>query len=200
MRSLDERPQIYMYLPVLQRYAPDETLIGRSTGDPRALVSPLRAIVQQIDPALPLFNVRTMSQQVGGSLLPRRIAAGGAAIVGLLALLLAMIGLYGVVSYSVSRRTQEIGLRIALGASAADVRRMIVSGALGSVLVGAAVGLAAAFGATRFLRALLYGVSPLDPMTFIVVPLMLLVVAALASYLPARRATRIDPMLALRAE
>ena len=199
-RSLSEPPRLYMYLPVFQHYEPDETLVVRTAGAPTALVGPLRQAVHAVDPALPLFRVVTMAQHLQAALTTRRIAAAGAAAFGLLALLLAMVGLYGVVACSVSQRTHEIGLRMALGARPADVVRMVVVRAMRPAVAGAIVGLVAAFGASRFVRAMLYGVAPTDPVTFAGVTVVLLVVALAAAWLPARRAMKVDPVDALRYE
>ena len=187
-----------MYLPVFQHYEPDETLVVRTAGAPTAPVGPLRQAVHAVDPALPLFRVVTMAQHLQAALTTRRIAAAGAAAFGLLALLLAMVGLYGVVACSVSQRTHEIGLRMALGARPADVVRMVVVRAMRPAVAGAIVGLVAAFGASRFVRAMLYGVTPTDSVTFAGVTVVLLVVALAAAWLPARRAMKVDPVNALR--
>jgi predicted permease len=199
-RSIDERARLYMYLPVYQRYEPDETLVVRTAGEPTALVEPLRRLVAGLDPNLALFNVRTMAEHVNGALGSRRVAATGAVVFGLLALALAMVGVYGVVSYTVTRRTHEIGVRVALGARPGDVFRMALVHGLRPAAVGAVIGLAAAYAAARLLRGLLYGVSPGDPATFAAVALLLALVAVAAAWVPARRAMRTDPVTALRYE
>jgi len=199
-RSLDERERLYMYVPVLQRYEPDETLILRTSEDPGVVVESLRQLVRELDPNLAVFNVTTMAHRVNGSLGSRRIAATGAAVFGLLALCLAMVGLYGVVSYTVTQHVHEIGIRMALGARGGDIFRMVLAHGLRPTIVGAGIGVVAAFGTMRFLSALLYGVTPTDPVIFIGIPTLLIVVAILASWLPARRAMTVDPVHTLRYE
>ena len=142
----------------------------------------------------------TLAQQVADNLVQERLLATLAGFVGALALLLAMIGLYGVLSHLVSQQTREIGVRMAVGAQQANVLRMVLGGGMRTALVGVGLGIAGALALTRFLSSLLYGVEPTDPATFITVTLLLLGVALLACYIPARRATRVDPMTALRYE
>jgi predicted permease len=174
----------------------------RVAGNPLALIPTVREAVNRIDSHLPLFDLRTQSQEIndtldqGSFLLVARLSS----VFGFLGLLLASVGLYGLLSYEVGRRTREIGIRMALGAQNSEVLNMIARQGLGLTLVGLAVGLGAALGLTRFLSSLLYGVKPTDPVTFIAVSLILTAVALLASYVPARRATKVDPMVALRYE
>ncbi len=151
-----------------------------------------------IDPDLPLTNVSTQLDQIEGRFAQERLFAEACAWFGALALLLACIGLFGLMSYSVSRRTNEIGIRMALGAERLTVMRLVMSESMALVGLGLAAGLVLAFGVSRFVAALLFGVDATDPVTFVAVSFLMLAVAALASYLPANRAARVDPAVALR--
>ena len=199
--TIGEAPQLFVYTPSGQRYVSTATLVVRAAGgDPRALIPALNAEVRAMDPALPLFDVKTVEEHMGVSLFPARVAAALLGAFGLLALLLAGMGVYGVVSYAAAQRTREIGIRMALGARRGDVLRLVAG--RGMLLVGAGVclGLAGALALTRFMEGLLYGVSATDPVTFALVVAVLLAVALLACLVPARRATKVDPMIALRYE
>jgi len=154
----------------------------------------------KVDSNLPVIHVRTMDNLISDSVSPRRFSSVLVAIFAGLALLLAAVGIYGVMSYTVSRRTQEIGLRMALGAQMASVRRMILGQTLKLTLLGVGLGLAGAFVVARFLTSLLFGVGMYDPVTFLGVAALLIAVALAASYIPARRAMRVDPIVALRYE
>src|SRR5215475_12926738 len=176
------------------------TLQVRASSEPSALISAIRAEVRRIDETMAVFDVRPLSAFIAESIVQERLLTMLLSFFGLLAMLLAAIGLYGVISYSVSQRTQEIGIRISLGARSRDVLRLVVGQGMKLVLVGLITGLAAAFGLTRWLKTLLFGVSATDPLTFTVIALLLTLVALLACYLPARRATKVDPMIALRCE
>jgi putative ABC transport system permease protein len=188
------------YLPYRQSPLQRFTLVVRTKSDPLAMQGAVREQVQALDKGQPVYAVQTMEQIVDSSLSSRRtntqLLAGFAA----LALLLAAIGIYGVMAYFVTQRTNEIGVRVALGAQKRNILRLIVGKGTILTLAGAAIGVAASFGATRFLQSLLFGVSATDPLTFFVVPLLLCVVALAACYIPARRAMRVDPMVALRYE
>jgi predicted permease len=199
-RSLGDRSRPYVYRPLMQSYEPKMTLVVRTTGEPTALAGAVRTQLRALDPNLPLADVRTLAEQFDLSLLPSRVAAWTLGGFGLLALALAGIGVYGVVSYSVAQRTREIGVRVALGATRRDVLRLVLGEGLKMVAAGLATGLLLAFAATRLVAGFLYGVGATDPLTFAGVPLLLGAVAALAGYLPARRATKVDPMKALRYE
>jgi predicted permease len=172
----------------------------RTAADPIAFVPRIRSVVDQMDPNLPVNRIRTESQRIDTQIFAERLIARLASFFGLLALLLSCIGLYGLLAYEVARRTREIGIRMALGARSGDVLRLVIGQGLALAMVGAAIGIGAALGVTRFLSSMLYGVKPADPVTFIGVALFLAAVALLACYIPARRATRVDPMVALRYE
>ncbi len=193
-----------VYLPILQM--PQESpmlglnLAVRTASDPTVIISGLRNIVRSLDPEAPLFQVRTMEEVLSTSVAPRRFNMLLLAAFAGLALLLASIGIYGVMSYSVSQYTQEIGIRMALGARAADVLRLIIRQGMGLVLIGLAIGTAGALALTRVMSSLLFEVKPADPLTFASVSVLLAAVAFAANYIPARRATRVDPMIALRYE
>jgi predicted permease len=199
-RSLGDRSRPYVYTPLFQSYQPKMTLVVRTAGEPVALAGTVRAQLRALDPNLPVAEVRTLEEQFDLSLLPARVAAYTLGGFGLLALALAAIGVYGVVSYSAAQRTREIGVRVALGAGAPDVLRLVLGEGLSVVGLGLALGLALAFAATRVFAGFLYGVGAADPLTFVGVPLLLGAIALAAGYLPARRATKIDPMVALRHE
>jgi predicted permease len=190
------------YLPVAQSYVSTETLQIRSGRSAQETVAEVRAIADSLAPAIPMYGVRTMTAALhgGNGLLFFEIGASLAAALGLLGLILAVVGVYGVMSYSVSQRTQEIGLRIALGAQKRDILGMI--GRQGAVIVasGLAVGLLAALAVGRLVSDFLVGITPSDPITYVGVSVLLAAVACLATYLPTRRATRVDPMVALRYE
>jgi predicted permease len=200
---IGEEPRPYVYLPLAQRYQGAVTLMVRSSESPEALVAPLRDAVRSLDPDLPLYNVRTMNAHVRDSvfgLMPLRMGAAIAGAQGLIGLLLAVMGLYAVVSYSVSRRTREIGVRVALGAAGGDVIRLVVREGLRLTLVGVVIGLVVSVGLGAVLSTQLYGIRAMDARVYVGVTALLLGVAALACYVPARRATRVDPLVALRAE
>jgi predicted permease len=200
---LGEAPRPYFYMPLSQDYRSPATLMVRAASEPTALVAPLTQVLRTLDPDLPVFNVKTMDAHVRESvmgLMPLRMGAAMAGGQGLIGLLLAVMGLYAVVSYAVTRRTRELGLRIALGARSADVVRLVVRDGMRLTAIGLVLGLLAATGLGFVLSRVLYGVRAMDPLVYAGVVGLLLVVAALACYLPARRATRVDPMIALRAE
>ncbi|MFY9609602.1 MAG: ABC transporter permease [Blastocatellia bacterium] len=199
-RTLGEAPRPTAYVPLAQNHETGMALHVRTTGRPSSVAGAVRREIQSLDQNLPVTNLQPMSEVVGSSLFAARMGAVLLATFGLLALLLAGVGLYGVMSYTVSRRTREIGIRMALGAQSGSVLRLVLNEGLRLVGSGVAVGLVVAAGATRLLASFLYGVSPLDAATFAAIPLVLALVALLASYLPARRAAKVDPMIALRYE
>jgi predicted permease len=185
-------------------YAPHHTGVAtfelRTAADPQALLPAIREVVGQVNADLPLFNVTTQSQQIDRLLFQERLVARLAGFFGVLALVLACIGLYGLLSYEVSRRTREIGIRIALGAQPETVLKLVLRQGIALALVGAAVGIGVALGVTRYLGSMLFNVRASDPLTMSAVAALLALVALAACYIPARRATRVDPMVALRYE
>jgi putative ABC transport system permease protein len=176
------------------------SIVVRSAGDPLALVPFLRQAVLDVDHDVPLDNVMTMDARVSASVAGPRLYAVLLGAFAMLALALAAVGLYGVLSYSVSQRHREFGVRLALGAERGDILRLVVQQGLALTLVGVALGLAGALGVTRFLKTLLFGISPNDPATYAAICALLVAVAFLACWIPARRASRVDPMAALRVE
>ena len=186
-----------MYVPQTMQGASFEV---RTASDPQALVPAIRRTVAQINPNLPLRDLTTESQQIDRLLFQERLVARLSGLFGLLALALACIGLYGLLAYEVTRRTREIGIRSALGAQRGDVLRLVVNQGLWLALAGAAAGIGVALGVTRYLKAMLYDVSAYDPFTIVVVSALLVLVALVACLIPARRATNVDPMAALRYE
>jgi predicted permease len=198
--SMNEGPEAFLYLPFFQHPRTDANVLVRTSGDPRALLGAVKAQVSALDPGVPLVDTDTISDLFHVSLFPYRTAAAVATVLGVLGLLLAAVGLYGVISYSVTQRTHEIGIRVALGASQIDVLRLVVGQGFKLTMMGVGVGVAGALALTRYLSSLLYSVKPTDPLTFIAVSLILVAVALLACYIPARRAAKVDPMVALRYE
>ncbi|HET8948038.1 MAG TPA: ABC transporter permease [Candidatus Polarisedimenticolia bacterium] len=198
--SLGEEPQPKAFVPLGQYYEPAMTLLVRTTGDPKPLLESVRRAVQGMDANLPLTNVQTVSSLLDQALWAPRMAAILLSIFGGLALLLATIGVYGVTSYSVGQRTHEFGLRMALGARTNDVLGLVLKQGMRPVAIGVGLGLVAALWVTRYVATLLVGVGATDPVVFSVIALLLLAVAALAGYVPARRATRVSPTVALRYE
>ena len=174
------------------------SVVIRTTGDPAGVAPALRSAAAAFDETLPVSNVRTMSRHLGIALLPARLAGASLGVFGLLGLVLASVGMYGVMSYTVSQRRREIGIRMAVGAATRDVVGLIMKQGLALVITGAAIGLLAALGASQLLQGVLYSPRVIDPLTFIGVPLLLTAVAALASWLPARGASGVDPLEALR--
>jgi ABC-type antimicrobial peptide transport system permease subunit len=160
----------------------------------------VRGEVAALDKNLPLYDVKTMRLHLGLALLPARLAGSVLGVFGLVALILAAAGIYGVMAYSVAQRTREIGIRMALGANARDVLRLVTRQGMALALIGMVIGLTAALALTQLLKSLLFGVSATDPLTFVVITLLLMVVALLACWIPARRAAKVDPMIALRCE
>ena len=199
-RDLREQPLPFVYIPVGQEPQSGMTLMVRTAGDPKLLAGVVRNEVRAVNKNVPVFAVETMGERIATQIAADRMIAVLLSIFGGGALLLAAIGIYGVVSYSVAQRTHEIGIRIALGAEQRDILKLIVGQGMVLVFVGAGIGLLLAFALTWALQSLLFGVSATDPLTFSVVLLVLIGVALLACYLPARRATKVDPLVALRYE
>jgi predicted permease len=199
-RNLREPALPFIYIPFGQEYQSGMTLLVRTKGDPEDVVGALHNEMRALNKDVPLFSVQTMSERIGGQLAADRMIAVLLSVFGGGALLLAAIGIYGVMGYAVVQRTHEIGIRLALGAEQRDILKLIVRQGLVLIAIGAGIGLAVALAATQVLKSLLFGVSATDPLTFTLVIVVLVGVALLACYLPARRATKIDPLEALRYE
>jgi predicted permease len=198
--SLAEDPKPAIFRPQLRDYSSNVSLIVRTKRDPRALLATLQQEMRKLDSTMPLYEVKTLTEHMDIPLFPAKMAAGALGSFGVLALVLAAVGIYGVMSYVVAGRTREIGLRMALGARTGNVRGLILRQGMTLAVIGSVIGLAIAFGATRLLKSVLYGVDATDPTTFVGVTLLLAIVAMLACWIPALRASRVDPMVALRAE
>jgi len=198
--AVGEDPQPVAYAPLRQQYSAQASLLVRTTGNPEAVMGAVRAQVNQLDRNLALTNGQTVEQLLAQGLWAARMGAALLGLFGLLALILASIGIYGVLSYSVTQRTSEIGIRMALGAQSQQVLKLVLRQGMLLAGVGILVGVAIALPITRFASTLLYGVSVWDPLTYISITVLLMAVAMLACYVPARRATRIDPLVALRFE
>jgi predicted permease len=197
---LYEKPQLYAYFPLAQNYNSGANLFVYTQDNPQRLIAAVRDQIRQMDAGLPVFDVTTMDQQVqyGKALFPARLGVMFVGTFGVLGLILASVGVYGVVSYSVSQRTQEIGIRTALGAQRSHVLSMILKQGMNMALIGTAVGIVLSFLLFRGLGSMLYGVKSTDFVTLSAVSALLLFVAFVASYVPAFRATRVDPVVALR--
>lgn len=198
--QLAERTPFFAYRPLGQRYRAEMTLHVRTAGDPQAVMKQVQNEVRALDPNLPLTNVKTLEEHMRLPLAPAKLFAWLSSLFGVLALLLAATGLYGVMAYLVSGRTREFGIRVALGAHSTDVLRLVLAEGLTLVGVGIVVGLVASVALTRVLQSALYGVSATDPVTFAGVAALLSVVTLVACLIPARRAMKVDPMIALRYE
>ena len=197
-QSLDEKPSPAVYLPVLQAFASESNFLVRTTGDPLSMARAVEAAIHGVDPAVPVFGERALATSISAAYFGQRMGGSLLGVFGGLALLLAAVGLYGVVAYSVSQRSREVGIRVALGATRPDVLRMILGHGLRLAGLGVAIGLAIALALTRLMTALLFSVSPTDLETLVGVSVLLVAVAVGASFFPAWRASRIDPMLAIR--
>ncbi len=198
VQSLGEEPTEYMYFPQRELFASAMTVVVRTGGSAEAALQALRQTVRELDADMPVYDVRTMQDHLGLALLPARLAGTVLGAFGILGLLLAAVGIYGVMAYSVSQRQKELGIRVALGADQPNVVQMVVADGLRLTAIGVALGLAGAAAASRLVAGMLYDVSALDPIAFGLVPLILVGVAFLAVYVPARRASKVDPIRVLK--
>jgi predicted lysophospholipase L1 biosynthesis ABC-type transport system permease subunit len=198
--SLTEELRPMAYYPHSQGSAPLENFVVRFSGTPEIVVPQVRQAIKQVNRNLPVNEVVSLSEHIGRSLVQQKLVARLASFFGLLALLLACVGLYGVLSYAVARRTNEIGVRMALGAQPRGIVVLVMREVLLLVALGAGIGLAATMLTTRLVSTLLFGLTPTDPLTVATATLLLVGVTALAGYLPARRASRVNPLVALRNE
>jgi len=198
--GLEGAPEPTVYAPIAQRPDQSISIVVRTEGPPATLAAPLRAVVRDLDRELPVYSVQTMEERVTGSVGRQRFYATLIAIFAAVALVLSAVGLYGVIAYTVSQRTHELGVRVALGATGDRIARMVIGEGLALTAVGIAIGAMASVLAGRLVSSLLFGVSALDPMTIGGVGVVLVSVAALASWIPARRAARVDPLVAMRGE
>lgn len=199
-KGVDQPDEPHLYIPILQNPPYAMAVYVKTAGNPAGLAQSIRQEVQAVDPNLPLFGEQTMDQLLATSLGQRRFAMQVVGLFGVLALLMAAIGIYGVMAYSVTQRTREIGIRLALGASTSSILRWLLNQGMRLTLIGVAVGLIGAVALTRLLRGLLFGVSSTDVVTFVVLTILLAAVSFLACYIPAQRATKVDPLVALRYE
>jgi predicted permease len=198
IRSIGEAPRPFLYRPYSQAYASSLTIVASTTGDASPLVPRVVTILRDLDPDVLIAEMKTMERHLGVQLLPAKLGAIVLALVSVLALALAAIGLYGVVSYAVARRTREVGIRVALGAAPSGVATMVMAGGLKLVGIGAAIGVLLSLALSGAVRGLLYGVPPIDGWTYALVAFVLLAVSLAAAWFPARRASRLDPLQALR--
>jgi predicted permease len=198
--ALDTDSRVALYTPHLQSGAGSLAVVARTSTDPAGLAAAITREARAIDPNLPIFDVKTMEQWRSESMARRRFAMLMLGLFAMVAMLLASVGVYGVLSYTVSQRTREIGVRVALGAQTRDVLQLVVRQGMSLAGIGVGMGLLAALGATRLMAGLLFGVRATDPLTFVAIALLLVIVALLACLLPARRATKVDPLVALRSE
>jgi putative ABC transport system permease protein len=200
-QSLDEEPFNETYVPVAQDPNWGSlTFVVRTTGEPTAFAGAVREAIRSVDPTLPTYNLKTMDDVVATSAAPRRLPMMLLSAFAGVAMLLAMLGIYGVTSYYVTQRTHEIGIRMALGAQLNQILRLVLKQGLVLVVLGIVIGAVGSWLTTRLLKSLLYEVSTTDSVTFMVIAVLLILVALLACYIPARRATKVDPMVALRYE
>jgi predicted permease len=193
-------PRMYFYLPLSQHYQNQSIVHLRASGEPERLITAIRREISNLDRSLPIYEVKTFTAYLNDALAPQRLATFLVSGFGVLAVILAAIGLYGALSYDVSQRTHEIGVRMALGAQPRDVLRLIIRKGMTLTFIGTAIGIGAALVMTRLIESLLYGVSATDPLTFVVIAALLVLVGLLACYTPARRAIQVDPLQSLRSE
>jgi putative ABC transport system permease protein len=203
--GLEEQPRPELYVPLLQdplstEYQRSMTIVARSKSDPGTLAGPLRAAVTAADKSLPVYAFKPMTEYLHDSLARRRFNLILLTVFGCVALTLAAVGIYGVISYGVTQRTHEMGIRMALGAKPRDVLKLVVRQAMVVALIGVGIGLLASWALTRLMKGLLFSVSVTDPMTFVTIAVLMTLIALLACLVPARRATKVDPLVALRYE
>jgi putative ABC transport system permease protein len=197
--GLDSQKTLQIYVPQSQNDSSDMEVLVRFTGEPSSLRPAIRSVLAQLDPELPV-DFLLMDQVLADSIAGRRFSMLVMVAFGLCAMLLAAIGIYGVISYSVAQRTAEFGIRLALGAQTWHILGLVIGGGVGWIALGLLLGLGSGFALTRYLASLLFGVSPRDPATYLAAAFFLTAIALIASYVPARRATQVDPMVALRSE
>lgn len=198
--ALDKHPPMQIYLPHSQFPTSFNSIVIKTEGDPAAMINQVRREIRAVDKDQAVFNVTTLDLLMGESIRVRRFFMLLLLVFAGLALIFAAVGIYGVMSYVASQRTHEIGIRMALGAQASDVLKLLIGSGMALALIGVAAGLAGAFALTRVMSGLLFGVSATDAVTFMSVSAGLIAVALLACYIPARRATKVDPLVALRYE
>jgi putative ABC transport system permease protein len=199
-QSLERQPIAQIFTPLAQTPSRNMNLLVRATSDPADLAPVVRNEIRSIDKTVPVYNVSTLESRLEGAVAQRRFQTWLLTIFSATAIFLAAVGIYGLLNQSVKLRTHEIGIRLALGAGPRDVFSLVVTQGMSLAVCGIGIGLLAAFGLTRVLAGLLFGVTATDPATFIAAPLLLAVVAFLACLLPARRATQVNPVIALRGE
>ena len=200
INSILEAPEPYFYLPYAQSNRGNIMLLAETSGDPLRLANPLRATVATVDKSAPVLRISTVGLVIRSNVYEQQVAASVVGALGMMALILAAIGLYGIISYTMVQRTREIGIRMAIGAQRWDALRLVLWQGVRLAAIGIAAGFAGALAAGPLLAKMLYGVSPRDPVTFACVAMLMISMALAASYIPARRATKIDPLLALRHE
>ena len=198
--GLDSSAKPEVYFPYLQVAAPSMSLVVRTASDPLSLAGAVKSQIQMIDKDLPIDDAKTMQQLLAESISGRRFNMLLLTVFAVVALVLAVVGIYGVMSYTVTQRTHEIGIRVAIGAQPRDVFRMVIGQGMMLAMIGVAFGLVGAFGLTRLMTTMLFGVEPTDPATFVSIAVLLTGVALVACYIPGRRATKVDPLVALRYE
>jgi ABC-type antimicrobial peptide transport system permease subunit len=198
--SMDEKPRPWVYLPLSQSFASQSNFLVRTMGNPTTYAKAVEAVIHEVDPALPVYSIRPLETAISASYFGQRIGGSFLGLFGSIALIMASIGLYGVLAYTVSQRSREVGIRMALGASRGNVLGLVMMQGGRLAAAGLLIGVGITIGVTRMLRSLLLDVSPTDFSTIAGVSAMLAVVAMLASLIPAYRATRIDPILAIRHE
>ena len=199
-RALDGAPVAEMYAPFAQQPGSWMAFMIRTTSEPEGIIAAVRQTVQSLDKNQPVYGVRTLESVMSEAVAKPRFRTFLLGVFAVVALILAMVGIYGVMSYSVEQRTHEIGIRMALGARSLDVLKLVIGHGMALAFAGVGIGLVASFALTRVMSQLMFGVTPTDPLTFAVIALLLTSVALLACYIPARRATKVDPLQALRRE